>query len=83
ARYRHFAFFSAAIVGGIGRIPSWANIYERLWISDGEGWQTAQERGLSAGYALFLIFGVVSDWLLNRIFGECPTRYIFHSYFCG
>uniref|UniRef100_A0A0W0G251 DUF4203 domain-containing protein n=1 Tax=Moniliophthora roreri TaxID=221103 RepID=A0A0W0G251_MONRR len=137
ARYRHFALFSAAVVGGIGftlflaiilhpalltrqifaaiiipilllfvllpipktqrgalrfsaasagtfgltlaiallcRIPSWANMYERLWISDGEGWQTAQERGLSAGYALFLIFGVVCDWLLNRMFGECPDE---------
>jgi hypothetical protein len=55
------------------RITSWGDIWSRLWVElpeVGDG----KERGLSAGYALFLIFGVVCDFMLNKIFGECPDE---------
>ncbi|KAF9485368.1 hypothetical protein BDN70DRAFT_871406 [Pholiota conissans] len=59
----------------------WANAWERLWMNDGpvnaDGrveWGSTKEQGLSAGYAVFLFSGVVSDWALRRWIGECPDE---------
>ncbi|KAK7054484.1 hypothetical protein VNI00_003682 [Paramarasmius palmivorus] len=82
-RTQHGALrFSASSAGAFGvivsialmcRITSWGDIWSRLWVEFpevGDG----KERGLSAGYALFLIFGVVCDFMLNKVFGECPDE---------
>lgn len=75
-----FAFASTGSFGIIlaislfARIPSWSNVWERYWISDGNDWHTGQERGLSAGYCLFLLFGGVCDFFLHRMVGECPDE---------
>jgi hypothetical protein len=52
----------------------WADVYARLWTADGEGWGTAAEKGLSAGYCLLLGLGCACDWLLHRHFGENPDQ---------
>ncbi|KAF8968937.1 hypothetical protein BDZ97DRAFT_1902721 [Flammula alnicola] len=59
----------------------WANVWERLWLMDGPenpdgqvGWGSAQERGLSAAYAVFLFAGMAVDWALGRWIGECPDE---------
>ena len=53
---------------------SWANVFERLWVSDGVGWGTSQEKGLTAGWAFFAFIGIVGDWALKRWFGEDPDE---------
>lgn len=53
---------------------SWANVFERLWVSDGVGWGTSQEKGLTAAWAFFTFVGIVEDWALRRWFGEDPDE---------
>ncbi|KAF8735053.1 hypothetical protein AX14_002814 [Amanita brunnescens Koide BX004] len=53
---------------------SWANVFERLWVSDGVGWGTSQEKGLTAAWAFFTFFGIVGDWALRSWFGEDPDE---------
>ncbi|TFK48645.1 hypothetical protein OE88DRAFT_1810084 [Heliocybe sulcata] len=62
---------SIALLTGVA---PWANVWERLWVSDGAGWGVGKEKGLSAGYCLFLTTGVAMDWLLKRQFGENPDQ---------
>lgn len=83
-RIQHSAVrFATASTGSFGlvlsiallsHIPSWANVWERLWATDGLTWGTSKEKGLSAGFCLFLCAGMASDWLLRRTFGECPDE---------
>ena len=89
-RVQHSAVrFATASTGAFGlvlsiallaKIPSWANVWERLWeAEDLTGtWGTAKEKGLSAGFCLFLATGTACDWLLRRKFGECPDEVCFH-----
>ena len=53
---------------------SWANVFERLWVSDGMGWGSSQEKGLTAAWAFFAFIGIVNDWALRRWFGEDPDE---------
>lgn len=62
---------SIALLAGV---TPWANVWERLWVSDGAGWGVSKEQGLSAGYCLFLCSGVAVDWLLKRQLGENPDQ---------
>jgi hypothetical protein len=71
---------SIALLAGV---PGWANVWERLWLSDSVHWGTEKEKGLSTALFLFLCAGLVSDWVLNRKFGECPDqvdKYLFTSH---
>jgi len=52
----------------------WANVWERLWTKDGEGWGTAREQGLSAAFFVFFAAGIAVDWALKRWIGECPDE---------
>lgn len=59
----------------------WANAWERLWLSTSPttaqgvvAWGTVQEQGLSTGYVLFFVAGIVTDWALRRWIGECPDQ---------
>ncbi|TFK39065.1 hypothetical protein BDQ12DRAFT_682957 [Crucibulum laeve] len=52
----------------------WANVWDRLWVPDGPGWGKAREKGLSAAWGVFFIFGMAGDWGLRRWFGECPDE---------
>nr|GAT58856.1 predicted protein [Mycena chlorophos] len=60
----------------LANIPAWANVWDRLWQADDTTgtWGTSQEQGLSAGYFLFLAFGMACDFMLRRKFGECPDE---------
>ncbi|KAK7050406.1 hypothetical protein R3P38DRAFT_2864492 [Favolaschia claudopus] len=83
---QHWAVrFSSASTGAFGlvlsiallaHIPEWANVWERLWqsVSPVDIWGTGREKGLSAGFCLFLVAGIACDWFLRRKFGECPDE---------
>ncbi|KAI0061587.1 hypothetical protein BV25DRAFT_1916620 [Artomyces pyxidatus] len=75
--------FAAASTGSFGLmisfalfsgVTSWANPWERLWISDNAGWGTGKEHALSAGFWLVLCAGCVSDWALHRFYGGNPDE---------
>lgn len=55
-------------------VSSWADIWERLWISDGENWGTSAEHGLTAAFWLFTAIGCAADFLLSRTFGGNPDE---------
>ncbi|KAJ7198794.1 hypothetical protein GGX14DRAFT_665132 [Mycena pura] len=85
-RVQHSAMrFATASTGAFGlvlsiallaKIPSWETVWGRLWeAQDLTGtWGTAKEKGLSAGFCLFLATGITCDWLPRRKFGECPDE---------
>ena len=58
----------------LAHVQPWSNVWERLWISDGNGWGTGSERALSAGYWLILITGCLTDWALKRYCGGNPDE---------
>ncbi|KAF5340491.1 hypothetical protein D9758_014566 [Tetrapyrgos nigripes] len=68
------AFGLVVSIALLSKIPSWANVWSRYWLKASEEWGGAKERGLSAGFCLFLLAGVGSDWLLSRFVGECPDE---------
>jgi len=53
---------------------AWANVWERYWETNSLLWGTSKERGLSAAFCLFLLAGMVGDFLLSHMFGECPDE---------
>ncbi|KAI0288194.1 hypothetical protein BC826DRAFT_1107896 [Russula brevipes] len=58
----------------LAHVRPWSNVWERLWISDGNGWGTGAERALCAGYWLILIAGCSADWAFKRYFGGNPDE---------
>jgi len=58
----------------LAHVQPWSNVWERLWIRDGNGWGTGSERALSAGYWLILITGCLTDWALKRCCGGNPDE---------
>ncbi|KAJ7049435.1 hypothetical protein C8F01DRAFT_1183301 [Mycena amicta] len=77
--------FGASATGALGvvlsiallaNIPSWVNVWDRLWEAEDSTatWGTAREKGLSAGFFLFLGAGIACDFFLRRKFGECPDE---------
>jgi len=58
----------------LAKATSWENVWERLWISSSTDWDTPQEKGLSAAYAVLVCAGVGADWALKRKFGENPDE---------
>ncbi|PCH40314.1 hypothetical protein WOLCODRAFT_131346 [Wolfiporia cocos MD-104 SS10] len=68
------AFGVIVSIALLANVPSWSNVWERLWLSEGSGWGTAVEKGLSAGYCLILLIGAACDWLLGKKFGENPDE---------
>jgi hypothetical protein len=44
----------------LAHVQSWSNVWERLWINDGNGWDSGPERAL--GYWLILIEKFVVAW---------------------
>ncbi|KAF8158509.1 hypothetical protein B0H34DRAFT_709150 [Crassisporium funariophilum] len=56
------------------KAESWANVWERLWLKDGQGWGTGKEQALSAAFGVFLAVGLASDWALKRWIGDCPDE---------
>ncbi|KAH9048182.1 hypothetical protein EDB84DRAFT_1458850 [Lactarius hengduanensis] len=80
---RNFIRLSASATGAFGLILSiallahaqqWSNVWERLWVTDGNGWGDGVERALSAGYWLILVAGCLVDWALKRYFGGSPDE---------
>ncbi|KAJ7472228.1 hypothetical protein B0H11DRAFT_2282799 [Mycena galericulata] len=70
------AFGVIVSIALLAKIPAWANVWERLWVAEDltGTWGTTQEKGLSAGFCLFLGAGIACDWFLRRKFGECPDE---------
>jgi hypothetical protein len=75
--------FSSALIGSfgvivagalLGGVPSWADIWTRLWVEKSEQWGNGQEKGLSAAMSLLCVLGVICDWFLKRKFGENPDQ---------
>lgn len=58
----------------MAHIPAWSSVWDRLWISDNIEWGTPGEKGLSAGFCLFLLTGTACDWFLKSRFGENPDQ---------
>ena len=68
------AFGIVLSIAIMSRVSAWANVWERLWVEDGDDWGTSKERGLSAAYCLLLTTGLVSDWFFHLKFGENPDE---------
>ncbi|RPD54670.1 hypothetical protein L226DRAFT_90545 [Lentinus tigrinus ALCF2SS1-7] len=68
------AFGTILAIALLAHIPSWIEVWDRLWIKDGDLWGTAQEKGLSAAFCLFVLIGAASDWFLKRKLGENPDE---------
>lgn len=83
-RYQHvFVRIATSASGAFGVVTSiallssvsaWSNVWQRLWVSDGDGWGTDAEKGLSAAYCLMLLSGTTCDWLLRKKLGENPDE---------
>lgn len=56
------------------RIDGWANVYERLWVHNGDLWGGGKEKGLSAAWGIMWILGIAADWALRRYLGECSDE---------
>ena len=61
----------------LAHVPPWSNVWERLWINDGNGWGSGSERALSAGYWLILIAGCSADWALKNYCGGNPDEVLY------
>jgi hypothetical protein len=60
-------------------VQPWSNVWERLWIKDGNGWGSGPERALCAGYWLILIAGCSADWALKKYCGGNPDEVLYAS----
>jgi hypothetical protein len=58
----------------LAHVQPWSNVWERLWINDGNGWGSGPERALCAGYWLILIAGCSADWALKKYCGGNPDE---------
>jgi hypothetical protein len=68
------AFGLTLSIALFAHVPSWSNVWERLWIANGNGWGVGTERALSACYWLILIIGCSTDWALKRFCGANPDE---------
>lgn len=68
------AFGLTMAIALLAHVSSWSNVWERLWIPDGNGWGLGTERALSAGYWLILIAGCSTDWALKKFCGGNPDE---------
>lgn len=68
------AFGLVLSIALFSHIAAWADVWDRLWVSDGEEWGTGKEKALSAAWSLLLACGMGSDWLLKRQFGSNPDQ---------
>ncbi|KIY67864.1 hypothetical protein CYLTODRAFT_375306 [Cylindrobasidium torrendii FP15055 ss-10] len=68
------AFGVVQSIAILANIPAWTNVWSRLWTTSSSEWGTSPEKGLSAGFCLFLVAGMVCDFFLRAQFGECPDE---------
>ncbi|KZT64269.1 hypothetical protein DAEQUDRAFT_732827 [Daedalea quercina L-15889] len=68
------AFGVVLSIATLADIPVWREVWERLWISDADGWGSSIEKGLSTVYCVFLLGGCACDWFLHRKLGENPAE---------
>ena len=61
----------------LAHVQPWSNVWERLWIKDGNGWGSGPERALCAGYWLILIAGCSADWALRKYYGCNPDEVLY------
>lgn len=53
---------------------SWANAWDRLWVANGVGWESARERGFDVLFCVLWAVGAASDWALKRWIGQDPDE---------
>ena len=79
---------AASATGALGLIISiallthtqpWSDVWERLWMTSGNGWGDGVERALSTCYWLILVAGCSADWALRRYFGGNPDEVLLTS----
>lgn len=75
------AFGVVTSVALLSSISAWSDVWQRLWVSDGDGWGTDAEKGLSAAYCLMLLSGTACDWFLRRKLGENPDEVCIMSWY--
>jgi len=68
------AFSLVVAIALLTHVSSWADVWERLWVSNGDAWGTSKETGLSVAYCIFTCLGIGTDWGLKRWLGECPDE---------
>ncbi|KAG6890817.1 hypothetical protein C0995_003250 [Termitomyces sp. Mi166 len=68
------AFSLVLSVALLAHIPAWADIWERLWLDNGDNWGTSKEKGLSSFCVILFIAGIAADFGLNHWLGECPDE---------
>ncbi|KAI0306654.1 hypothetical protein B0F90DRAFT_1691928 [Multifurca ochricompacta] len=68
------AFGLTISISLLAHIQPWSNVWERLFIADGNGWGIGIERVLSAGYWFILIAGCSADWALKKFCGGNPDE---------
>jgi hypothetical protein len=64
------AFGIVVSIALLSRVPSWSNVWERLWVPSSVEWGTSKEKGLTAAWSFLLAAGIACDWFLRRKFGE-------------
>lgn len=67
------AFGVVLCIGLLAGVESWANVWERFWVAEGE-WGSSSEKGLSAAYCFLISCGMMCDWMLRHKFGENPDQ---------
>ncbi|THU80302.1 hypothetical protein K435DRAFT_695941, partial [Dendrothele bispora CBS 962.96] len=50
----------------LAHLPARANVWFRSWSKSSVEWGGSKEHGLDAGFYLFLLVGIASDYLLRR-----------------
>ncbi|THU81912.1 hypothetical protein K435DRAFT_465589 [Dendrothele bispora CBS 962.96] len=58
----------------LAHIPAWANVRSRYWLKSSVESEGSKEHGLDASFCLYLLVRTASDYLLRRLFGECPDE---------
>lgn len=56
----------------LANIPSYTDIWARLWVPWDVAWGGGKEKGLTAGFILFALAGIGTDFLLHWKLGENP-----------
>ncbi|KAI0785201.1 hypothetical protein C8Q75DRAFT_776410 [Abortiporus biennis] len=68
------AFGMVLAIALLAHLPSWGNVWERLWVNDSLEWGNAKEKAMSVAYCLLLASGIVCDWLIHAKIGENPDE---------
>ncbi|KAI5121055.1 hypothetical protein M0805_008572 [Coniferiporia weirii] len=69
-----FMTMSIALLTRSSAFYSWANAWDRLWVSDESGWGMSGEKGFDALFCALWVCGAVGDWSLYQLIGVDPDE---------